>query len=268
MIARLCILPLLGILLSGQQPEQRPAAWSGDDKEAALGALWASEIRERTSALADPTVHDYVEGLSRRLAAQLPSGDLRWEIEVIRDDVGGSTHEPLSIPGGHIFVSTSLILAVENEAELAGMLSHTMAHVTERHGTRTATRGQISGSPAPLTFIGGSMGVGAARNDDGALLPRSYLGIHRSNELEADRVATRTMAAARYDPAALLEYIRRVQRDPAPESGVISALPPRGERIRTLEAAAANLSSGGRPGGEIEAIQDRVRGLVLPSKRE
>jgi hypothetical protein len=62
---------------------------------------------------------------------------------------GGSTHEPLSVPGGHIFVPATLIPAAGSEAEFAGMLAHAMAHVTERHGIRTSARGQGNRSPLP-----------------------------------------------------------------------------------------------------------------------
>lgn len=241
-MARLCILPLVGVLLSAQEPQRRDDNFYSREKEAALGASLASEVRKHTSALADSTVHDYIEGVGRRLAAKVRNGDLDWKWAVIRDRAGGSTQEPLSVPGGYIFVSTSLILAVKNEAELAGMLAHSMAHIAERHGTRMAARGQVGNlSSIPLVFLGGWMGRGAAGNDDRAFVPVGYLKIQRSNELDADRVAVTIMAAAGYDPAALVDYIRRTQRVLTAESGMYSALPPREERITALETAVANL---------------------------
>ena len=150
-----------------------------------------------------------------------------WEFAVVCDDVGGSTHEALSIPGGHIFVPASLILAVDNEAELTGMLAHSMAHIAERHGTRMAGRGQVANaSNIPLIFMGGS--------HDRALVPARFLKIRRDYELDADRVAVKIMAAAGFDPAALLEYIRRTQRALRAKPGM-SALPPREERISASE---------------------------------
>ena len=222
------------------------------------------------STIGDSKVYDYIESLGRQLAADVPNGDFDWELAVIREDVGGSTHEALSVPGGHIFVSASLILAVDSEAELAGMLAHSMAHIAERHETRMATRGQVINlSIMPLVFIGGRMGMGSAGSDDRALLPMGYLKMQRSNELDADRVAVNIMAAAGYDPAALLGYIRRTQRATTAESTMYSALPPRDERITALETAISDVPSRtARSSGEFEAIQGRVRELAVPSRAE
>jgi predicted Zn-dependent protease len=262
-IARLCILALVAVWLSAQDPAQSNVNYYGKEKEAALGAGLASDERKHTSAISDTTVHDYIERLGRQLAAQLRGGDLDWEFAVIGDDVGGSTHEPLSIPGGHIFVPASLILAVDNEAELGGMLAHSMAHIAERHGTRLAGRGQVANSSTiPLIFIGGSMSTGAS-----ALVPRGFLKIQRDYELDADRVGVNTMAAAGLDPAALLEYIRRTQRALTAESRT-SALPAREEGIGALETAVASLPSRTGPsnGDEFKTIQDRVRELTASSR--
>lgn len=242
MIVRSCILTLVSVLLNAQEPARNVAI--PKDKEAALGAMIAGESRKRTTSLGDSTVQDYIERLGKQLATQVIGRDGDWEFAVIRDDVGGSTHEALSIPGGYIFVPASLILAVENEGELAGMLAHSMAHVAERHGA----------------------GMGLTTNDDRAPIPAGYLTIQRRNELDADRAAVKIVAAAGYDPTALLEYVRRTQRALTAESGRYSVLPPREERISALETAVANLLSGAsQPSGEFNAIQDRVRELAVPS---
>jgi predicted Zn-dependent protease len=260
------MLALAGVLLNAQEPSQSDVNFSSKAKEAALGAALAGEVQRHTSVIADSTVHDYIESLGRRLAVHVRSGDLDWKFAVIRDDVGGSTHEALAVPGGNIFVSASLILAAENEAELASMVAHSMAHLAERHGMRMVAAGQTA-NPAgiPLVYLGGWMGTGVAGNDDRALIPAGYLRTYRSNELDADRVAVEIMAAAGYAPAALLDYVRRTQGTVPGEAGRYSALPSREERISALETAVANLPSRTNPpGGEFKAIQDRVRELALP----
>src|SRR5882672_12145280 len=99
MIGRCCIFPLVGILLSAQDAERRGVNFYNKDKEAALGSKLAADLRKHTSAITDSTVNDYIERLGRQLAAQAPGGDVNWEFMVIRDEVGGSTHEAISIPG-------------------------------------------------------------------------------------------------------------------------------------------------------------------------
>jgi predicted Zn-dependent protease len=266
-IARLCTLALVCACLSAQTPAHSDVDFYNKEKQGALGARLATEVRKQTSAIPDSAVHDYLEGLGRRLAAQLRGGDLDWEFAVIGDDVGGSTHEALSLPGGHIFVPASLILAVDNEAELAGMLAHSMAPIAERFGMPIAERertGEIS--TVPLVCGGGWTGMGAAGHGDRAYVPEECLKIWRTRELDADRVAVHVMAAAGYDPTALLDHIRRTQRDLAAASIRYSVLPPREKRIGALESAVADLPTRSSPsGGEFKAIQDRVRELAAPS---
>src|SRR5258708_25952997 len=93
---RLYVFLLAAPLLIAQNPQ-----------EAALNARLAGEVLSRTSPIADLPVHDYVI----RLGMRLTIGNVNSEFTVIRDDAGGSTHEPLSVPGGHVFVPASLILA-------------------------------------------------------------------------------------------------------------------------------------------------------------
>jgi predicted Zn-dependent protease len=84
---------------------------------------------------------DFVKRLGARLAAQLPEPRFDYTFAVTASDQSNVLHEPLSLPGGYIFVPTSLFLTVQDEAEFAGMLAHAMAHVANRDGTRAATRG-------------------------------------------------------------------------------------------------------------------------------
>lgn len=135
----------------------------------------------------------------------------------------------------------SLILAADSEGELAGMLAHSIAHIVEGHGTRMAARRQVGNSNFLLVFAGGWIGMGAAGNTRPSV-PMAYLKLWRSYELDADRQAVNMMAAAGYEPGALLAYIRRTQRA---GSNVFSALPGREERIAALEAAIARLPQRG-----------------------
>jgi predicted Zn-dependent protease len=202
----------------------------------------ASNIRKSTTALGDPAVEKYIQELGRRLDTTR-----EWEFAVIRDDVGGSTHEPLSIPGGHIFVPVSLIMAAQNEAELAGMIAHAMAHATERHGVR-------GGDGRPLIFMGAWMG-------DRTVVPAAFAKGQRDNELDADRAAASILAAAGYSPAALAAYIGRT------EQAARSWFPPPQERVAAIESAANVQVAHAQPTGEFDAMQARLRELTSPPKR-
>jgi len=229
------------------------------EREAALGAGLAKEVQQRTGPIDNAVIRDYVERTGSRLAAQLPGTGFPYLFSVISGDVGGRTHEPLSLPGGYIFVPGTLILTCQTEAEFAGMLAHAMAHTAERHGTRQAARAiQGNLTSLPLIFMGGWMG-----GQEG-LIPLAVLDIHRRFETEADALAVRAMADAGYDPEALVSYIRRVQPGDG-ETSKMSALPPRDSRITAMENTIRELPSKTYVAtDEFPRIQEELRRL-LPS---
>ncbi len=236
MLTRLSLAVLIGVLLNAQ------------DREAALNAHLEASTRSRTTALDDEVTQTNNKKIGSRLAKHIP-GENQWIFALIRDNAGGSTHEPISLPGGYIFISTPLILAVENEPELAGMLAHAMSHNHEKRPTQLVAIGKSS---IPLIFIGGG---------DDQMIPMGFRETFRANELEADRKAIKLLADAGYDPVALLRYIRRTQRD-----SMNSFLPPRVERIDAMEKTLADIPE--QPSSEFAIVQKRVRGLIALPKKE
>jgi len=209
------------------------------EKEAALGERLAKDILSHSTVVENPAVQSYVEGLGGRLAVQFPA-DLTYRFTVVTDALNGGTHEPLSLPGGNIIVSTALLTAAGDEAELAGMLAHAMAHVANRDSTRQATQGQlINYGSIPLIFIGGWTGA----DNQGAAIPIGFRATQKTYERQADRDAVGVMSGAGFDPAALVRYVSRVQ--------------PGNERIALLEAAIREL-----PPSEFQRIRDQVRDRV------
>lgn len=228
----------------------------GYEKEAALGATLAQEIRQRTTPLDSNIVRDYVDRLGRRLTAQLPDAHWTYRFIVIRDAMGGRTHEPIALPGGYIFVPTSLILEAQNEEEFAGMLAHAVVHVAARHGTRSATRGELANQASiPLIFMAGEWADGAD-----SLIPIGFLAFQRASELEADRRAVGMLAAAGYDPGALVRYISRLQPPNTAVHELHSALPATEKRVAAMEQAIRELPARSYPSSEeFKIIQEEVR---------
>ncbi len=234
------------------------------EKEAALGAQLAREVRQKTTPIDSAAVGDYVERVGRNLAAQLAKAGLTYTFTVVADDAGDPTNEPLSLPGGYIFVSASLILTAQNEAEFSGMLAHAMAHSAERHGTRQATRGEmVHMASSPSVLMGGWTGMGAGGN--GRTVPISFLSFQRAFEAEADVLAVKITSGAGYDPSALVHYIRRMQPKGTDRSEVFSALPSRDSRIAGMERVIQELPP--KTYSSTDAfvrIQDEVR-LLKPN---
>jgi predicted Zn-dependent protease len=183
------------------------AGQTAREKEIALGERVARDIRKHTTpGVAEP----YVRAVGNRLKQ---SGSF-WQFEVVKDDIGGPTHAPIAIPGAYIFVPEKLILMTGSEAELAGMLAQAMARVLE-HAPGTAWVGNLSG---------GNIGTQG----------------ERELQLKADRRAVQIAAAAGFDPAALLAYIKRIQPE---KDSKYSSLPPLEERVAAMTEAIAAIPS-------------------------
>ncbi len=108
------------------------------DKEIALGKQLAQEVERQSKIVDDPTVAEYVNRLGQNLVRN-SDAKVPFTIKVVQS----SEVNAFALPGGFFFVNSGLILKADNEAELAGVMAHEIAHVAARHGTKQATRGQL-----------------------------------------------------------------------------------------------------------------------------
>jgi predicted Zn-dependent protease len=225
-----------------QQPRQIGAGvnFYSLEKEVALGNQVAAEFRKSHRMLESPVVAAYVNGIGQRLVSQMGGPPFTYRFEVYADD-SRAMPEVAALPGGFVFVPTSLMLAVYDEDELAGMLAHGIAHVASRHGTKQATKAElVDRATIPLIYMGGWSGA-AMRQGQAQAIPMGMLQTVRKFELDADVLAARAMAAAGYDPAALARYIERVQSPDEGEPKVWSALPARWQRLAAIREVIAGL---------------------------
>jgi predicted Zn-dependent protease len=147
------------------------------------------------------------------------------------------TDEPnaMALPGGFFFVNTGLIKLAENEAEVAGVMGHEIAHIAARHGTRQATRGGIAQlATLPLIFMGGWTAYGIYQATSVAI-PIGFLKFSREFESEADMLGLQYMYKAGYDPNGFVEMFERLEsmekRKPGTVSKMFMSHPPTGDRI-------------------------------------
>jgi predicted Zn-dependent protease len=247
------------------QPAGRGVNFYSTEKEVALGTQLAKDFRQAHTPLDNAAARDYIEQMGARLASALsqPSPFI-YHFELTAD-FSGTFLEPASLPGAFVFVPAGLILAADNEAELAGTLAHAMAHIAARHATRQATRGQTAQlATIPLIFSGGLYGYGGSQ-DAGILLPVGFLRFRQDTESEADRMAVSITAAAGYDPEGLASYIGRVQQDSAQRLR-FQAYPLRDERMQAIEQAIQALPvKTYASSGNFAQIQEEVRRAVPPA---
>src|SRR5579863_640213 len=200
------------------------------EKEIALGKQLAQQVARNASIVDDPVISEYVNRLAQNLAR---NSDAKFPLttQVIRDE----SINALSLPGGYFFVNTGLILAADTEAELAGGMAHEIAHIAARHGTRTATRGQIAQlGTIPLIFVGGWAGYGA-RQAANVLIPVGFLQFSKAFESEADMLGLEYLYKTGYDPVGMVDIFEKIQaliqKQPGRVSKLFSDHPATGDRI-------------------------------------
>jgi predicted Zn-dependent protease len=187
------------------------------EKEIALGKGLAQQVEKQAKIIDDPVIAEYVNRLGQNLVRN-SDAKVPFTIKVIdTEDVNA-----FALPGGFFFVNSGLILKADSEAELAGVMSHEIAHVAARHGTRQATRGEIAQlSTIPLIFLGGWTGYGI-REAASVFIPVGFLSFSRGFESEADMLGLQYMYKSGYDPEAFVDFFEKIQSAEKKKPGTIS----------------------------------------------
>ncbi len=239
------------------------------EKEIALGKQMAQEVERDAKLVTDPVVTEYVNRVGQNLVRN-SDAKVPFTIKVIDSEEVNA----FALPGGFFFVNTGLILKAENEAELAGVMAHEIAHVAARHGTRQATRGQlINYGSLPLIFMGGWAGF-AVQEAAGLAIPLGFLKFSRGMEAEADMLGLQYMYKTGYDPTAFVDFFEKIEtlekRKPGAVAKVFSTHPLTDDRVR---AAQKEIQQDLRPQpeyvvdtSEFQAVKDRL--AMLESQRK
>ena len=175
------------------------------EKEQRLGHQLANEIDQESKFLDDEMVLNYISNLTQNIVRH-SDRKIPFAVKVLDNDEVNA----FALPGGYLYVNTGLIAAAENEAELAGVIAHEVAHVAARHGTKSETKGVIWNlATLPLVFVGGPAGA-VVRQLAGIAGPMSSLRFSRKAELEADLLGIEYIYSAGYDPLCLVQLFERI----------------------------------------------------------
>src|ERR1022692_4811765 len=180
--------------------------WYSIERQVAMGRSYAQQIESQIKLVNDPVVTEYVNRIGQNLVrnsdAQVP-----FTIKVIDSDVVNA----MALPGGFFYVNSGLILAADEEAEMAGVMAHEIAHVAACHAARGQTRATMMQlASIPFIFVGGAIGY-AGYELAGPVALMGILKFSRGFEAEADYLGVEYMYRAGYDPSAFVSFFEKVQ---------------------------------------------------------
>jgi len=191
--------------------------WYSIEGQVATGRQYAQQIESQIKLIKDPVITEYVnrvgQNLVRNSDAQVP-----FTIKVIDSDVVNA----MALPGGFFYVNSGLILAADEEAEMAGVMAHEIAHVAACHYGREMTRANLLQlASLPAIFMGGPIGYGIYQGL-GLATPLTLLHFSRAFESEADYLGIEYMYRAGYDPSGFVSFFEKIQAMEKKKPGTLS----------------------------------------------
>jgi predicted Zn-dependent protease len=220
--------------------------WYTVEGQVARGRVYAQQIESQIKLVNDPVVTEYVNRIGQNLVrnsdAQVP-----FTIKVIDSDVVNA----MALPGGFFYVNSGLILAADEEAEMAGVMAHEIAHVAACHYGREMTRmNLLQLASLPAIFMGGALGYGIYEGL-GLGIPLTFLHFSRGFEAEADYLGIEYMYRAGYDPSAFVSFFEKIQAMEKKKPGTLSKA----------------FDTHPQTPDRIEKSQDEIR-KILPAKQQ
>jgi beta-barrel assembly-enhancing protease len=192
----------------------------GLDKEVALGRQLAAEVDREAKFIDDPVITEYVNRVGQNIVLH-SDAKVPFTIKVIDSDEVNA----FALPGGFFYVNKGLLLAADNEAEVAGVMAHEIGHVAARHAMENQTKGMLAniGLIAGSIFLGGLGGMLINEGAQfGALL--GFMKFSRSAESEADMLGVEYLWAAGYDPNAMSTMFEKLAAQNKKKPGTFSKL--------------------------------------------
>jgi predicted Zn-dependent protease len=214
--------------------------WYSVDSEIRMGRQYAAQVDKSMKFIADPVVNEYVNRIAQNLVKN-SDAKIPFTVKVIdADDVNA-----FALPGGFFFVNSGLILAADEESELAGVLAHEMSHVIAHHAARQMTRANYAQmGTIPLIFIGGWTGYGIYEAANLGM-PVAFMKFSREFEAQADYLGVQYMYKAGYDPQSFISFFEKLESLEKRKPGLISKAfedhPPTPDRIEAAQQEIARI---------------------------
>ncbi|MFQ5816602.1 MAG: M48 family metallopeptidase [Terriglobia bacterium] len=212
------------------------------EAEVRLGKQLAQMIEQSAKLVDDPVIAGYVDQVAQNLVR---NSDARvpFTVKVIDSEEINA----FALPGGFFYINSGLILAATEEAELAAVMAHEIAHVTARHATKQATKAQIlNWAMIPLIIFlpAGAAGYGIYQGLSFGI-PLAFLKFSRNSEREADFLGLQYMYKAGYDPTSFITFFEKLlekeRKRPGSIPKIFASHPPTKERVKRAQKEIAEL---------------------------
>lgn len=218
------LIAFTAVLASAQDEPALPdmgssaAALLSPEQARYIGQSMLSELRRQNAVLDDPLLDDYLSGLGYRLVAHSEQPDQRFVFFVVRS----SAINAFAAPGGYVGVNAGLITTAVNESELAAVIAHEVAHVTQQHIVRAVENIRNASIPIMLAMLGALIAAQASNSSSSgeaaeaaiiggqALIQQQQINFTRHNEYEADRIGIHTLSRSGFEPIAMANFFARM----------------------------------------------------------
>ena len=244
-----------------------------------LGYSVMMQMRDQRALFDDPETDEYIQQIGQRLASQSTYGGGHFHYIVLRSDEVNS----FAVAGGWVFIFTGLITDTDTESELAGVMSHETAHITQNHIARRIQAEQQTSMTALAGMLAaillGALGGGGGDAIEGGIIASQGLAeqqdidFSRSEEEEADRVGISYLAAAGFDPEGMADFFEKTMQEESLQDGWVPAIlidhPVDSERIADeRERAAQYPPVPDTSSKDYYLIRERVRVLTAPGDED
>jgi len=193
--------------------------WYSLDKQVAMGRQYSQQVEHGAKMVNDPVVTEYINRVGQNLVRN-SDAKVPFTIKVIDTDEINA----FALPGGFFYVNSGLILAADNEAELAGVMAHEIGHVAACHVAREQTRGNMANlASIALIFVPGGWGLYEAEQAAmGIGVPLAFMKFSRSFEAQADFLGMEYMYKAGYDPQSFISFFEKIEAQEKKKPGTLA----------------------------------------------
>lgn len=218
--------------------DRQESIFISTQQEVAIGEEVAKQIEKENKILNNPVLIQYVNDIGQRLAKVCFRNDIDYHFKIVDADIINA----FALPGGFIYIYGGALAAMDNEAQLAGVLAHEMGHVAARHAVKQIQKTQAYSVLASILLKDEKISIQKLANIAANLV---FLGYSRTAEFEADELGVHFLFQAGYDPVGLLEFFEKLKQkekeDPSKLTILLRTHPLTSDRIMKAKSQISSL---------------------------